>query len=443
MELHMSRGTMKVDGIHFYGPNSHGAPSDWSSYGAKEAMYSKFPINIGFDNKPSIAADWFELMKFSYNPHPVIYGEGKKGFVVSTANNKVLVDAKDMEKYGAIYNQDESMFNMDNWKAAGELCHTIRYEIKPTGKSGFYEGEEYVPDYSKFGMTNINVPIHRWSGKNMDINKVGIASSQIQNLWQDHRDVIYNPVRSSYNPETEAYLNKLFSKRFMSPGKIDVLGVEDMSAVAATYNHNGDSTLVASIDIYQKASDIAKKYGLTGNKAVQLAKKAIWYHELYHVADRNKLLTRSMKEVNVGEFLAELFSERAGIADGNSAYNAALARYNKNYAKGWRKFGLNSIIGNLVRQYALEARERGMSDAEAREYAKNKLGEEFEELDASELEEIVENEEVSKEEQLEAIENKKEYSKKEMNEEDSQEEPDEEKSNEAEEPADNASSDEC
>jgi len=392
----VSSRTTRVNSSYFYGRDapSTTTPSDLIPEGApfNNSSISMFPLSYGFKNKCS-AQTRPELMDFR-----VSYTDIGNYAVFSTSGNRTAFHKEDIQERGFAHIWDEDKDRMDGWIGATLGSHAIEYVKKPTGESGLYESQEFIRDYSKDcpSMTNVNVPIASWSGVNMDINKVGEYVSRIANLEQDLRDVIFYdyPKVPRYNSETEAVLESLISKGKDPRRKINAIGVENLEkAIAITYYTNETANLVASADIYQKALRIAENNGLKGEEAVRFAKRALWYHELFHVFDHRKFVSRGKKEIDVGEFLAEFFAKRAGIVDEKTArYYRALAKENEDYAKGWRKGRIKNLIESLAKQYASEAQAMGMSEEEARDYVANKLEGEIKNLGKSELEEVVDEE---------------------------------------------------
>ena len=363
----MSKGIFTT---HYYGPSS---PVSIVLDGYKKASVEKVKSpSFAFTNNCN-AQTWSELMA-----HSITLTEVGDYAIYATSGRKDAYLKSDLAKYGLVHNPDESIDRMDGWIGATVGSHAIECVKKPTGNSGLHEGTRFIPDYSKHcpSMTNVNVPISRWSGVNMDINKVGVGFSQIANTDNDLIDLIftnYIKERPGFNPETEAFLEFLASRGLGPAREIKARGVENLeNAIARTY-HNGTATLVASKGIYQKALAMAKAYGLEGEEAARFAKRAVWYHELYHVFDHRKGLSERQREIDVGEFLAEFFGNRASIVSEKLArYYRAFAKENKDYAQRWREgrikssnAKLRSRIESLAREYASEAKHMGMSEEEA------------------------------------------------------------------------------
>ncbi len=368
--------TTSVYSIHYYGSANTGTTSDVIPKGAPytNASSELFPLSYGFDNKSSVQT-WQELMKFSYTPYPVIY-QGNVGFVVSTVYNKFFVGAKDLAEYGALYNPDESKDRMDGWIGATTGPHAIEY-VRPFKEVGLFELPEHIPDYSRFGMTDVQVPIKSLKGL-VPINEVGKYISRIATLEADFRDVLFG--RFGFNPETEAFLEFSMDKGLGPAREIEAIGVGNLeNAIASTrFFDDGSVALVASKDMYQKALNIAHSYGLKGDEAVRFVKRAIWYHELYHVLDHRNGLSKRRREIDAGEFLAKFFGARAPMLERKIArYYRALERYNRDYAQHYRERGIQSLIG----KYAAEAEEKGLKGEEAQAYIASKLEEEAEGLE--------------------------------------------------------------
>ncbi|MCH8329713.1 MAG: hypothetical protein IIB81_04980, partial [Nanoarchaeota archaeon] len=248
-----SLGTTHVDGIHHYGlPSRELVVLD----GHRRAGVYEIPISMGFKNHPSVPVHKGGM---EYSVDYTI--KGQHAFL-RTSGNLFDFSVKDIQENGIAMGWDD--IGIEKWRAVSELNNTVEYVLKPTGKSGLYEGEEYIPDYSKScpSMTNVNVPISRWHGVNMDINKVGVGFSRIANAKEHLRNLTFDdyPKPPGYNSETMVLLERLDIGR-----KITAIGVENLeNAAAAIYRHNGTSTLVESTYIHQKAQAIAQKYGLSG-----------------------------------------------------------------------------------------------------------------------------------------------------------------------------------
>ena len=156
-------------------------------------------------------------------------------------------------------------------------------------------------------MTDINLPVTDLLGT-VPINKFGKYISRIANVKQDLRDIIFTNYffeRPGFNPETLAMLESLIEEGLGPAREITAVGVENFSderIAAATY-HNGTAILAASKNINEWASRVSEAYGLTGENAVKFVKRFIWYHELHHVYDRRKGVSKTQKEIDVGEFL--------------------------------------------------------------------------------------------------------------------------------------------
>ena len=373
------------------------------------ANEQRFPLSYGFNN-PSSAQTWDSLMKYTFTPYCVVDQECNLGYVMSTVNNKWRMPIVDLEAGGVAVNPDE-VYNPNDklqdrfggWKAVTEQANAIDI-VKPNPEIGLWQSPEFMPEYSKHSpsMTDVDVPITNHRGS-IPINKFGEYASRIANLKEDLRDVIYRNdffEGVGFNKETEAYTDFLKEKG-LGPGReIGAIGVENLDgAIARTY-HNGTATLVASKDIYDKALAIANRHGLEGEEAVKFAKRAIWYHEFYHVFNRESLPERQ-DEIRVGEFLAEFFGERAPQLEEKIArHYRALAKENVDYAQGWREGSiapeaksLRAKIANLVLRYGSEAKNMGLDGEEAKDYVANKLDEAIDgELEENNLEEKVEDE---------------------------------------------------
>ncbi len=351
--------------------------------------------------------------------------------IYASANKKTAFPEEDFRKYGFTHSDDESMGRMDGWIGATTGHHAIEY-VKPNGEIGLFELSEHIPSYSKYSaMTDVNVPIKHLVGT-VPINKFGFYVSKLANAWEHSRDLSYidYPKRPGINPETLALLETLISEGG-DPREIDGIGVENLENHAAKiYLRDETATLVESIYIHQEAQAIAQKQGLDGKEAIDEIIKYFLKHELVHNSDRRKFISiENEEEIDVGEFLAKFFGERAEIVDEKLAkIYRALARENEDYAQGWKegriksKGSLKSKLEYLAKQYASEARDMGLEGEEARDYVGRKL-EEVKDSEESGLEKAVEKGAEAGENEAKDTEHK-EYSKKETVSEDAREQED-------------------
>jgi hypothetical protein len=414
----ISTGTMSkdIDSVYYSGPSIAIDLPDPEIYGTiKESSLLKsfpegapygnaneqrFPLSYGFNN-PSSAQTWDALMKYTITPYGVVDQEGNLGYVMSTASNTWINPIEDLEAGGVTFNPVEDVYNPNDklqdrfggWKAVTEQANVIEY-VKQNKELGLWQSPEVMSEYAKHSpdMTDVKLFVTNHDGL-IPINKFGEYLSRIANLEVDLRDVIYMDhffEGVGLNKETEAYLDFLIEKE-LGPGReIRAIGVENLEgAIARTY-HNGTATLVASKDIYDKALSMANKHGLDGEEAVKFAKRTIWYHELYHVFNRENLPERQ-DEIRVGEFLAEFLGERAPQLEGKIArHYEALAKENKDYAQRWREGRIapdaksfRAKIANLMLKYESEAKDMNLDEKGAKDYVANKLEEYVDELKES------------------------------------------------------------
>ena len=160
--------------------------------------------------------------------------------------------------------------------------------------------------------------------------------------------------------------------------------------IARTYHDDETATLVASTDIGEHTSRIAERYGLSGPEAIKFVKGFIWKHELFHVWDRENRTSKDEGEITIGELLAEFYEEMAETSsEKDDRYYRALRDYNIEYADDYRKGRVtqdnprSSKLEALVKEYASEAKEKGLKGNDARDYVSSKLDHEAEKLEES------------------------------------------------------------
>ncbi len=402
MELLKSLGTASEDvfTMHHYGETS---PENVVLDGYRAAGSEIFRLSFGYKNKPGIGLrTWPEL-----RDHSVDLTKFGPWLVYASSSKKTAFPEEDIREGGFAYHEEESMDRMGGWKAATELC-TIEYVLKPSRGMFLAEGAEYVPDYSQHcpSMPNVNVPIRHWSGENVDINKVGIRFSQIENTHGNLRDVIFRNYfrdRPGFDPETEALSDFLASKK-LGPGR-DLLsaGIEDYiepGAIAATYI-NDVANLTVSTNFYQDALNHARAYGLDEGD-VDVVKKAFLFHEFVH-AHKRKISSDRKEEIKVSELLAEFYEKRADMVDEKLAKcYRALAKYNRDYAQRHKISAKNlmkslwSKIRALKEKYTSEAKAMELSEEETRDYVEKRLEQEIGD-EESDLERIADEETEDKE----------------------------------------------
>jgi hypothetical protein len=385
----------KIETEHYNGDSHTGSTLDLFPKGAPFANALKQLYrspDFSFSNL-STAQTREALMEYTLTPYAVDQ-EGTLRFVISpnAAGPKFTVSAEDLRKYGAMVLQEENMENMDGWLALKQL---IEY-VQPNEEIGLSEFAEHKIDYSRFGMTDVDLHVKDFSGM-VPMNKFGLYLSLIANAEQDFRELIfanYIKERPGHNRETLALLEALIEEGF-EPREIEAIGVEDLSGkgyAAVAYTTNGTAILVASKDIGEWASRVAEAHGLTGAEAAKFVKRAIWYHELYHVYDQRKGVSKTDKEIDVGEFLAEFFGTRGSMLEGKVAeYYKALKKLNKDYAQDYRdgtikvpdKNSLSSMVKALVSKYASEAIKIGLEGKEAEDYVASRLEQEIKDLEES------------------------------------------------------------
>ena len=374
---------------HYFGPNYQGSFNDFNSNPGRASSGYTFAPSFAFHN-PSSAKTWGALMEYGF--HVTQMGNN---YLINSSNVKMAVPESDWQAYGPnmTVNRDDIAENIGGWHAATNGSHAIEY-AKPNQEVGLFQMPEHTPNYSNFGMTDVRVPIKVLAGT-VPLNKVGYYISKIANLEQDLREILFaNPLKEmpGFNQETEAYLEFLEELGLGHPREIRAIGVQNLeSAIAATYIVTDANTgkeitmLVADANLYQKANKIAEKQGLSGAEAVKFVKSYIWYHEFYHVMDHRKGLSEKKIETGIGAALAEFFGERASQVGAKIAtYYRALAREGNNYALGWQEGHVDrqkaihaSELENMISHYISEAREKGLTGEEARDYVANKIDSEL------------------------------------------------------------------
>ena len=380
-----------VRDVYFNGQHT-GTPKDFM-YGSPGnlAGYTIFPMTSGFRTHSGMQ-DWKSLMAFEYSPTVYTDTNGHTWAVVRTSNRVDAYEIKDLLRYGMVDNPDNSANRFAGWLRATEGSHAIEY-VKPNQEVGLFELPEHMLDLSKFGMTDTRVPVKDLEGL-VPINMVGIYISKIANLEQALRNLIYkNYVTEGvgFNPVTEALIEKLLEKEGFGPAReIEAIGVENFEKeglTAATY-HNGKAILAASKNINEWALRVAEAYGLTGPEGIKFVKEFIWQHELFHVLDRRKGMSKDQAEIEIGELLAEFYTEMAQTGKpGHARYHKALADYNAKYAEAYRKGRVTregsllksgSGLEALVARYVAEAEGLGLKGEEAEDYVASRLEKETE-----------------------------------------------------------------
>ncbi len=383
--LGIKHGTIQTQ--HYFGPNYQGTFKDFSKGDnpGKASSGLTYAPSFAFHNLSS-AKTWEALMDYGF--HVTQMGDY---YLINSASAKITIPKSDWKTYGPnmTINRDDLAENFSGWLAATNGSHAIEY-VKPHPGISLFELPEHTPDYSQFGMTDVKVPIKMLVGA-VPLNKVGYYISKIRNLEQDLRKIIFtNPLkeRPGFNPETEAYLEFLEEIGLGHAREITAIGVQNLEkAIAATYSGTDAKTgedvavLVADVNLYRKASDIARKQGLSGEEAVNFVKAYILYHEIYHVLDHRKGLSEKKIEAGIGAALAEFFGERASqVREKIATYYRALAKEGRDYALRWQEGGnvsaralSQSGLEGMVKQYISEAKEKGLAGEEARDYVANKL----------------------------------------------------------------------
>ncbi len=428
IEMHPRLSTVTPDkeihSIHYYGPTLPESLStlDLIPEGApfNNAMQTMFPLTSGFNHDPSYHNEgWDGLMAFEYSPTIYADNKGQVWAVVRTPDRVDAYRIEDLLEFGRVSNPEETAPRMKGWIGATvpEDGKTLAIEYVPSNENiGLFNLPEHKIDYSQVGMTDVDLHVKNFAGM-VRINEFGPYLSRIANLEADLRDVLqkdYFFKGVGPNPETEAWLQFLESKGYGPAREIRAIGVGKIPGMAAVHPDGDYATLIASPDIYQQALNIVRQMGLgESEEAVKFAKIAsVWYHELYHVLD-HRHLSEKQREADIGDLLHEFLSERASQVDEKTAkYYRGLARENALYAFGWRSGlikgnrgkSLAERLENLTEQYALEAKSLGLNEDEAGDYITDRLKQEVEKLEESDLESKVEESELSKGETEEGTE---------------------------------------
>ena len=346
--------------------------------------YTIFPRTSGFRNHSGMQ-DWKSLMAFEYSP--TIYTDRNEHTwaVVRTSSRVDAYGIGDLLQYGMVDNPDNAANRFAGWLRATEGSHAIEY-VKPNPEIGLFEFPEHKIDYSKYGMTDMRLYVKDFAGL-VPINKFGFYISKIENTEQTLRNLIYkNYVTEGvgFNPVTEALIEKLLEKEGFGPAReIAAYGVENFEkeGIAAATHQNGKAILAASKNINEWASRVAEAYGLSGPEGIEFVKEFIWHHELFHVLDRRKGVSKDKTEAELGELLAEFYEEVAQTGKPDHAkYYRALRDFNRRYAAEYREGrqsqeSLLSIsnLEALVDKYASEAERLGLEGEAAEKYVSSKL----------------------------------------------------------------------
>ena len=302
--------------------------------------------------------------------------------VIRTANNAIGYPLEDAIRHGIPVIRED--YEFEGWRNITLGNKSVEY-VKPNQEVGLFESPEHMPHYSKYGMTDIKMPIKDLEGL-VPINMVGKYVSMIANTEQALRYLIYKNYvteRTGFNPVTEAWIAKLLEEGLGPAREIYSIGVENFErkgTAAATY-HNGKAILAASKNINEWASSIASRYGLTGPEAIRFIKNFVWQHELFHVFDRRKGRSKDKIEAELGQLLAEFYEEMAQTGKpAHAKYYRALRDFNKWYANEYKEGresqeSLLSIsnLEALVDKYASEAERLGLEGKEAKDYVASKL----------------------------------------------------------------------
>jgi hypothetical protein len=378
MALPISVGTQSesVYTSHYYGPLNLGTTLDIAENHYTEASTIGIEApSFAFRNLCS-AQTFGEMVDFF-----VEYTDMGDYVVFATSSRKDAYLKSDLAKYGMIHSPDESADMMDGWIDAtvpkeGESL-AIEY-VEPNERIGLFVMPEHQIDYSRFDMTDVDLHVKDFSAT-IPMNEFGKYLSMVANMEIDLRDVIYE--NGDFNPETVAFLQFMMDEG-LGPGKeIEALGVMNLDrTIARTYGDKETAMLVASTDIYDKALYIAESNGISGNEAVAFAKRAVWYHELYHVFDNREGMSEKKIEMDVGNGLADFFGKRASMLEEKlSKYSSAMEEWAADYAKTWKPLNskssksLMSELESLASEYISEAKAKGLQGEEAVDYVESKL----------------------------------------------------------------------
>lgn len=341
-----------------------------------------FATHVGYKH-----ADPKDRANLIYSPViRMINGEPIVHFRSGSGNEKKyhLSELYDKGKYSPIFCDED--LKIEEWRKVGRDDNAVSYST-PEKEGGLVIGPQKKA-YFHPSMT----PLHKYITPTVEdvgpINTSGKRISWVANVERDLRDIMFDyTYRNRFNNSITSYFDDLDSMGLDNPRELIGIGSEVMErGSAAHYHEKGTSIITASSKIYEEAKKIAENRGLKGPEAVKFVKEYIYFHELYHLFDREGG-SRADKETRVGEGLNKFFRNKAKSLAGSklSKFYAALAEEAEDYAEGWSKgkSWFYSRLDSLISKYKAEAERHDIEDVE--EYVSRRLEEELEKEEKSDV----------------------------------------------------------
>ena len=333
------------------------------------------PPSFGFEHHSNYLKEQATATDFVYNPE-LIKVNGQLIADLKTASNEYIFPASELivdGRFSPIYCDEDR--RIEQFKAVCENDNTVSYS-KPEKEGGLVIGPQKKAKFH-YSMTELPTkyvtPILADEGP---INTFGIRLSRVANVEQDFRNLMFDDThRERFNKSIIAYFDYLNSIGYDNPRHLLGIGTEiDKRNLAAHYHEEGHSVITASTDLYEKAKEIAEKHGLKGPESAKFVKEYIYFHELFHLFDR-EAGSKVDKEIRVGEHLHKFFKNGAKLVTGTklSKIYSVLAQESKDYVDCVRsgKILTNSRLESLIVKYKAEAERLGIEDVE--EYVSGKL----------------------------------------------------------------------
>ena len=333
-----------------------------------------FPTHVGYKH-----LDPKDRANLIYSPViRMINGEPIVHFRSGSSNEKKyhLSELYDEGSYSPIFCDEDR--KIEEWRKVGRDDNAVFY-FSPEKEGGLVIGRSkqayFHPSMTPLPAKYVE-PILADEGP---INSFGKRLSWAANTKQDFRNLFFDDThRNRYNADIDEFFDYLISQGYDNPREFLGIGSEVMEkgAGAGHYHYNGKSAIVSNSKIYEEAKKIAENRGLKGYEAVKFAKEYIYFHELYHLFDREGG-SRADRETRTGEGLNKFFRNKAKSLAGSklSKFYAALAEEAEDYAEGWSKGKslFYSRLDSLISKYKAEAERHNVEDVE--EYVSKRLEE--------------------------------------------------------------------